>query len=431
MKNDIINKLTSGEYIDEKNGVKICVPIEKIEIESGAIRHIEGFLKGKKFKKIAVVSDENTHLAAGAEIERILCSNRKYEISSVVLPEDVYADMDNVEMLSAYSIGSELLIAVGGGTINDLCKYSSFKSSKKYISVPTCPSVNGFTSANASISEDGLKKTFAAQLPIAVFMDVDVIVQSPERLIISGFGDCLARSTSQADWMLANFMIGTEYDNLPFEILAEEERYLFENAEKLLNKDYQALQSLCRLLILSGMGMYLAGSSMPASQSEHLISHYMELFFEEKYKRTFHGEQIAVTASVMAKIQEDILKIENPSISELVYSEKPVLKHFGQERGGELLSILKNKEISEGNCDNINQNLNLKWCDLKEEISKIFISYDKMEKMLKAIKGPYTYKHLGWEYDDFQQAIQNAAFLRDRFTFLDFAMCLNQEVDLG
>lgn len=420
MKNNIINKLTSGQIKNPLTDKPIKVEIDDIVIGSGALKQIKNYLKKHGKQKVAVVSDENTHFAAGAEIERILCKD--FEISSVVLPDNVHSNIENVNVLKAYTANSDVLVAVGGGTINDLCKYASYEEKKDYISVPTCPSVNGFTSANASIEENNIKKSLPAHLPKAVFADVDILVQAPERLIISGLGDSLARPTAQADWLLSHHIMGTEYNSICFEILEEAEKKLFENADKLLEHDYEAVKSLMETLILSGLSMYIAGSSNPASQAEHMIAHYMEMTHGEDIPHTFHGEQIAVTSIAMAKIQQQILDMKQVTLHPITYTDKPIMKHFGEEKGEEFLKECSQKEISGKKLSEINEKLKNNWDKIRDEINSIRLDPKLMEDIIISIKGPYTYRHLAWEHDDFKDAISYAPYIRNRFTFLDLAI---------
>ena len=66
---------------------------------------------------------------------------------------------------------ADALIAVGSGTINDLCKYASALDRKPYVVFGTAPSMNGYTSVNAAITVGGLKKSLTAQAPAGAFLD--------------------------------------------------------------------------------------------------------------------------------------------------------------------------------------------------------------------------------------------------------------------
>ncbi len=425
---DIIKDLIKGKVSDPATGKKLSIPIKKILIDSGVINQIAPFCEKHSLgKRAAIISDENTHLAAGAEVERHLSLNH-FEVFSIVMPADLNADDANVEALMPYISSSDFAIAVGSGTISDLTKYVTHKLGKEYICVPTAPSVNGYSSANASIEINGIKKTLPAHLPLAIFMDIDVQVQAPYRLIVSGLGDALARTTAQGDWLMSHLLLNTPYNQFAFDILKEDEEKLFANAEKLLQNDYETILSLCRLSILSGLGMYICGGSYPASQGEHLIHHYMEMMFEGKYPHTFHGEQIAVTSITSARLQEEVLLIDHLQINPTYYYEKPLLTHFGAEKGTQFLAEVEKKEISADKAKEINARLAKEWHEIKKQILAIHIPSKALEDIIKKIKGPYTYKHLGWQHTDYQAAITHSLYTRDRFTFLDLAMIAKREI---
>ena len=103
------------------------------------------------------------------------------------------------------------LIAVGSGTINDLCKYASALDGKPYAVFATAPSMNGYTSVNAAITVEGHKKSLPAQAAAGVFFDLEVLAAAPVRLIRAGLGDSVCRCTAQADWLLAHLLLGRPY----------------------------------------------------------------------------------------------------------------------------------------------------------------------------------------------------------------------------
>ncbi len=430
----IIENLITGKLkIPEELNAK-PITIRKIEISSGAIKHLPEFIENNFSTnpaiKIAIVSDDRTHIAAGAEVESMLARNKNMQVYSVVIPDNINASLENCELISAYANSCDLIIAVGSGTINDLCKFSSYQMGKNYICIPTAPSVNGYTSSTASMEVAGIKKSLQAHLPLAIFMDIDVLVLAPERLIISGFGDSLATYTARADWLLSNFIFGTNYNEFIYDIVKNDFSDLLKNHKKILARNFDAMKNLARVLILSGLGMHLAGSSAPASQSEHLISHYFEMMYKDEIPHTYHGEQIAVTTLAVAKLQEKILHLDELQINPIIHTEKPILKNFGEEIGKKLIEEIKNKEIGDRKCEEINRKLKSEWKNLKAKILQNYISADDIEDKLKGINGPYTYKHLGWSNEQFQNAFYNSVFLRDRFTFLDLAMGLIGKFDI-
>jgi glycerol-1-phosphate dehydrogenase [NAD(P)+] len=191
---------------------------------------------------------------------------------------------------------------VGSGTINDLCKFAAAGAGKPYAVFATAPSMNGYTSKNASITVGGLKRTLPAAVPRGVFMDLGVLAAAPPRLIRAGAGDTLCRPTVQADWLLAHLLRDDAYLDLPFQLLAEDEGRLLEEPEALLAGDPQAMACLASALTLAGLGMTYCGGSYSTSQGEHLLSHFLELT-EDHPAESLHGEQIGVTTLTMARLQ--------------------------------------------------------------------------------------------------------------------------------
>ena len=224
------------------------------------------------------------------------------------------------------------MIAIGSGTINDLCKYASAKDGKPYAVFATAPSMNGYTSVNAAITEHGHKKSLAAHAPKGAFFDLSVLAAAPVRLIRSGLGDSLCRATSQADWLLAHLLFGKPYRELPYALLAADEPVLFENAADLVAGSVEVMESLVRTLVLSGFGTAIIGNSQPASQGEHLISHFIDMFEPEGRPLIYHGEQIGVTTLTMARLQRIMLE-SVPVLSPDTETLDDFVARYGEELG--------------------------------------------------------------------------------------------------
>jgi glycerol-1-phosphate dehydrogenase [NAD(P)+] len=181
------------------------------------------------------------------------------------LPEHPHAG--TVERVRAATASADALVAVGSGTINDLCKYASARDGKSYVVFGTAPSMNGYTSLNAAITVRGHKKSLPAQAPAGAFLDLSILAAAPVRMIRSGLGDSLCRATAQADWLLSHLLFELPYRTMPFVLLAEDEPSCSCHGgagERRLH----AMEKLVRTLLLSASHRDLRYSS-PASQGEH------------------------------------------------------------------------------------------------------------------------------------------------------------------
>ena len=85
-----------------------------------------------------MVCDVNTFAAAGEAAERELAGAgiRHY---TLVLPEkELVPDEQAVgKVMEAYEKGTDLILAVGSGTLNDLCKFVSFQLELPYMILAT------------------------------------------------------------------------------------------------------------------------------------------------------------------------------------------------------------------------------------------------------------------------------------------------------
>ena len=84
--------------------------------------------------------------------------------------------------MRAATAEADALVAVGSGTINDLCKYAAFLDRKPYAVFGTAPSMNGYTSVSAAITEHGHQE-IACPPPrrVGVFLDLAVLRRAPRR----------------------------------------------------------------------------------------------------------------------------------------------------------------------------------------------------------------------------------------------------------
>jgi glycerol-1-phosphate dehydrogenase [NAD(P)+] len=396
-------------------------PTHKIMIEAGAIEKI-GQMVARYFpplNNVAVISDANTHPVAAERVEQIL--HKYYQVTSIILPQHVRPSVREVRHIHSMVGDAGLLIAVGSGTVNDLVKFSSHTAGKPYAVVATAPSMNGYASANASIEEeDGFKHTLPAHMPKMIWMDTAVMAQAPRRLISSGIGDSLCRTTAQADWLLSYFLLGTDYISTPFKWLKDNEKRLIPSVDRAVHKSKEAIEILCENLILSGLGMVLCGGSYPASQAEHMIAHTMEMRHGKTLQHSFHGEQIAVTTLTLARLQEKLLE------QQLEVKHRPTPdawfdKQFGTTLGPQCRAEYRKKEITPEKAHSMNQRIDKFWPEMVSQLKKVMVPSETIRAALLAAGSPTTPDEIGWPKDAYRKACMDALFTRNRFTFLDYA----------
>ena len=417
---DQLAQLQCGEWIDPDSGLITGVDIAAVVIE----RHLRG-QEAERIaalglgSRLAVISDATTHQVLGARIERELASLARIE--SIVLPRNPHADMATADAVRAASAAADALIAVGSGTINDLAKFAAAQDRKPYAVFATAPSMNGYTSANAAITVDGHKKTLPATLARGVYVDLEVMSAAPKRLIRAGLGDSLCRPTAQVDWLLSHFLLGTPYRNAPFALLVDDEKVLLDAPEALLAGDPDAMRALARTLVLSGIGMTLCGGSQPASQGEHLISHYIDMRAADDRPAFLHGEQVAVATLTMARIQETMLDGPAPQLRASTVDADALANHFGVEVGAACWRDFAPKHLDADRAAKLTAQVTEQWPVMRERMVRARVPASRLASVMRRAGGPVTAADIGVGPDFYATAVHHARFLRDRFTFLDLA----------
>ena len=420
MSMDTITRLVDGTLPDPDGGDPLSVPTRRVVIaDSLAGYEAEPIWELDFEPPFAVVSDPMTHDVMGGRVERALGSIG--EVVPVHLGDRPHADMETVGMLIPQTAEAATIIAVGSGTINDLCKFAAARQNKRCAVYATAPSMNGYTSVNAAITENGLKKSLAAVAPEAVLMDLAVLATAPVRMIRSGLGDSVCRPTAQTDWLLSHLLLDGPYREAPFALFAEDEEALFAEPEALVSGDLEAMGRLARTLVLSGFGMTICGGSYPASQGEHLISHYIEMMAPPAWEEVFHGEQIAVATGVMARLQERMLDGERPEVRPSSPTKDSVTAHFGAETGASCWDEFSHKKADQAQADRLNARIEERWPAMCETIAATALPADRIHSILARAGAPTTFADIGLERDFFAGAVRHAREIRNRYTFLDLA----------
>ena len=341
--------------------------------------------------------------------------------------EDPRPDEKNLRIIAKEVKNCDFILALGSGTINDLCKFTSAREKIPYAVFASAPSMNGYLSKNASITVDGHKKTLPATLPETVFYDLRILKSAPLRLIKAGIGDSLCFYSCWFDWYLSHKLLGTKFSAKPFELLRKKMKFFVKNFHKFSLRDEEFLQLLMNILLLSGEGMTMAKGSYPASQSEHLISHAIEMKYPEVAKNKFHGEMIAVTTLTSAKLQKDFLSHYCEEKSEAAIKiEMDCHSSLRKARNENLKSGFFSKKITK-QCEieyAAKTALKLKkinWPKLKQELQKIHLDESLLKEIFKHFKIKTSARSLGLSNKQYQDCVANAKFIRNRFTCLDIA----------
>jgi glycerol-1-phosphate dehydrogenase [NAD(P)+] len=183
------------------------------------------------------------------------------------------------------------------------------------------------------------------------------------------------------------------------------------------------MRGLVRTLVLSGFGMTLAGGSYPASQGEHLLSHYIEMMRSPDLPSALHGEQTGVCAVAMARLQDGLLARDAPPVVRpTAITRDDVLRRYGAERGDACWRELEPKLIDRARAEQLTDRLATRWLAIRDRIRSVTLGHARITETLVAAGAPIAPADLGWPDAVLDDAIAHAREIRNRYTFLDFAL---------
>ncbi len=329
---------------------------------------------------------------------------------------------EEVERLSREIENFSLPISVGSGSITDVVRYVSFRKKIPFISYPTAPSMNGYTSSVSALFKDEFKLTLPAAPPWGVVVDLKVVHSAPEEMIRAGFGDLLSRFVAPADWILGKEIRGEAFCPLIFRFLGGIEESLRRIAPGIKEKKEEAIKELMELLLFSGLLMSLSGSSRPFSGAEHLISHFWDITSPSE-KWSLHGLQVAVGTRAVSLLWEKIVprKIEEVLGEEEEEGEESIRRIYG-ERGEMVIEIYRKKHRKSKGEER--ERILQRWERILREVKGIL----REEKILQALYEksgcPGFPQGVGKSKDDLRRALLYSSYLRDRYTVLDLLRTL-------
>ncbi|WP_048815606.1 NAD(P)-dependent glycerol-1-phosphate dehydrogenase [Methanosalsum zhilinae] len=208
------------------------------------------------------------------------------------------ATMEQVEAVIEQAVQnrSNYLLGVGGGKSIDVAKLAATKLGIPYLSIPTAASHDGIVSSRASISNGEKTTSVQANSPMAVVADTEIIARAPYRLLAAGCGDIISNYTAVLDWELAHRLRNVSFSEYAAALSRMTAKILIDSAESIKPDLESSARIVVKALVSSGVAMSTAGSSRPASGSEHMFSHALDMVSPVC---AHHGEQCAVGTIMM------------------------------------------------------------------------------------------------------------------------------------
>jgi glycerol-1-phosphate dehydrogenase [NAD(P)+] len=401
-----------------------------IYIGNDATGELIHFCRQKALTQFFMVVDQNTTLALGKKVEQSL-TQAGISVKTIFLAgDDIIADESTlVQALLQVGEDARPFIAVGSGTITDITRYVSYVTRMPFISLPTAPSVDGYTSMNAPLVIQRVKETIKAHGPMAVFADLDTLCQAPKAMIAAGFGDMLGKLTALADWELSRLFMDEPFDA---EVAARAARALnscIENVAEIGACSEKGVRILLEGLIETGLCMLKVHMSHPASGSEHHVSHFWEMkLLQDNRPAILHGAKVGVATAIMAGAYQYLRQLTPDQRSSILAEARlpdretevnAIRRAFGP-MADQLIAIQEpylsmTPEVFEA----FKHKISAHWPEILKIAARV-PEPDKIKGWLMTVGGPATPSDLGFSDAYVKQAVGYAYCLRSHFTLLTF-----------
>jgi glycerol-1-phosphate dehydrogenase [NAD(P)+] len=391
-----------------------------------AIVHLIQYCKPRQIDGFLLICDENTHTALGQRVETAL-QGQGWDVQMIILTgAEVIADEEYVlQVLFKAGAEDRAYLAVGSGTITDITRFCSHRTRNPFISLPTAPSVDGYTSIGAPLVIRRVKRTAITQPPVAVFADLPTLCQAPSDMVAAGFGDLLGKYTSLADWQLGALLWDEPYDP---EIAQRIQRTLaacVDNTQEVARASAPGITRLMEGLLESGLCMLDFGETRPASGSEHHLSHFWEMrLLQEGRPAILHGSKVGAGTALTARRYETIRSLSREDVAErLANASLPdwddevvsIRAVYGAPAEEVIASHRPFRQALEADFATLKQRISAHWGEVQKIAARV-PSAQKITGLLEQVGGPTAPRDLGLSTDEKQQALGFSHYLRNRFT---------------
>lgn len=407
-----INKLLNG--VECACGRIHKCDIRYVYIENGAIAKLEEICGEQQ--KLLIVADENTFAAAGKQV----CDALSHKEITKVIFTGTKVLVPNEEAIQAVTEklnGVEMIVGIGSGVIQDLCKYVSFENGIPYIIVATAPSMDGYASNGAAMITGGMKVTYNATLPVAILADTKVLANAPMDMLKAGYGDIIGKFSALNDWKLSHCVNGEYYCDYIYTLTMEQVQKTLSLADGILTRNEESVKAMMEALVVIGILMSFAGSSRPASGSEHHLSHFFEITGILDGTEYFsHGIDVVYSTVVTAMMRQAILERSFPRKifrqSEEAYKSEMTRVYKGSADG----CIALQKKVGNYTKDRLPVYL-----EKETEIRRILAEMptpEEIRNMLSLVKMDVTEFYQFYGKEKLTDAVRYAKELKDRYTVL-------------
>lgn len=425
-----LEELVRPEGYDCPCGKHHACGLDYLKIGRGAIAHVAEMVAALGKKRPFVVCDDNTWKVAGEKVCALLMQ-AGVEHTSYIIPcageRITPAEWEVGSVVMHYDPRCDMLLGVGSGVINDICKVVAHAVGVPSAIVGTAPSMDGYASNSASMEMNHVKVSLYNHAPLGILLDSEILAQAPMRMLWAGLGDMVAKYIAMCEWRMAAIVEGEHYCENIAQLMRSAMKKIISVAEGIPARDPDAIQSVAEGLVLAGVAMAYADNSRPASGLEHYFSHMWEIMALERGALSdLHGVQVGVGTILCLKLYEKILRDVTPDRAKAeahmaafdrTVWEAQIRRIFGGA-ANEIIAIEdKTKKNSPQRHAKRLDTIIERWPDILACIREELPPCGELRSILAATGMPTTPQELGIPVEQVVDAFVGARDIRDKYLF--------------
>lgn len=315
-------------------------PVKCIEVSAGAIKKTAEILKD--YNRIFIVADENTYAVAGKQVEKLLMDagihSHTFVLKSPAHPTDANVGRVLIEAgieaknydINAMSLLPDYILAVGSGSVNDICRMVSYRLGIEYGICGTAPSMDGYASVVAPLLVGKTKTVYQCSIARHIIIDTEICKDAPYELLTAGVGDMIGKYIAILDWELSRMHTGEYYCEKIAQSVLNATKECIDEAYTLSERKPESIKKILNGLLTSGMGIAYSGSSRPASGTEHMIGQTWEIMDLESGKELqLHGHDVGAATFVAISMYKKLWReTDDIEIKKLIEKYLPAFERI-------------------------------------------------------------------------------------------------------
>ncbi|MEM7613746.1 MAG: iron-containing alcohol dehydrogenase, partial [Pseudomonadota bacterium] len=256
--------------------------------------------------------------------------------------------------------------------------------------------------------------------------DLDVIATAPAQMTGWGYADLAGKSPAGGDWLLAELVGAEPRDTTAWPLVQDHLHGWLARPEALAKGDFDATARLFIGLTAVGFAMEFHESSRPASGADHQIAHMWEMEgLSHAGQKVSHGAAVSIGCLTALRLYDwllarDLTQIDAPHVPlETLHADLRAAIDDPQIAERSVAQTQAKWVDAATHADRLAR-VRADWPATRAHLRAHLFRAEDMRQMLAAAGAPSAAADIGITLDHLERTVRAAAFIRSRYTILDF-----------